>query len=337
MSAIHCALCFHDRSGEYYRHAYATLLSIVANTREELIVHLLVDDTFSAEAEKAFRDLEKQHCLTVNIYKIPYEKYPMLAGAPEKFSVASCYRFFIHELIDADIVVYTDCDVIMNIDIRELYDIDISEYCIAAVHDPDALQNRSPDMRKKFAEFGTRDDNSFNSGVLLLNTQLMREKCGTGSDNVFLQTMAECVRAEIPLALADQDVLNIVFGDSGLVKYIDAKFNTMVHMEGRYFLTPSAWAECVLHFTMEKPWDVFFPAGLAYWKYYAMSPWGEDAFVRMAGLEMLKEYKYYRFAMSFGFMRKSTGRMLEIRRNGLMRFFASRFRHNHGRTISKAS
>jgi lipopolysaccharide biosynthesis glycosyltransferase/glycosyltransferase involved in cell wall biosynthesis len=133
------------------------------------------------------------------------------------YSVEMYYRLIIPEIFSfLPKVLYLDCDIVVNCDLRELFNIELDNNILAAARNP---------VHKWMAEYLAKNLNFnykkyFNSGVLLINTKEftkndIKEKCLT-----YLNNNSE-------LACPDQDALNITC--LGRIKYIPQKWNFQWH------------------------------------------------------------------------------------------------------------
>lgn len=175
-------------------------------------------------------------------------------------SVASCYRYFLPELLpNLEKVIYIDADTIIRCDLRPLDSLLIDDECICASLDEGIINNLPgyyegiKDIALK--EYGTQLDGYFNSGVFVLNLKRMR------SENILDQLIR--IDGKYELYFRDQDVFNIVLGSR--VRYLERGWNLMLPE----FLG-NVDSGRILHFTLApKPWeDCYFTShGRMYIKY----------------------------------------------------------------------
>lgn len=127
------------------------------------------------------------HIITVSLEK--FEDTPNFLH----ITSAAYLKFDLPDLIpNQDKVLYLDSDVIIQKDLSDLFEININNYYAGAVKDIGLIDN---DLNIK---------NYFNSGVMLLNLQLMRE-------NDTPTALLNIVRSADNLTYMDQDCLNIFF------------------------------------------------------------------------------------------------------------------------------
>lgn len=272
---IHCALCFQNR-GDFYQTAYVALLSCFAHTSSTLHIHLVTEANFPHRP--CFEELcaEWGHSLT---WHRPLPLPDELRGLFRDndllgYTEASLYRLQLHEIIPADKLVYVDCDIVFERDVADLFHLDMGDALLVAAHDPE----RSWSLGKKRAylrRLDIEEQRYFSSGVLLMNLSALREASADG--NIFwkyYRTLA-ALHPDLPYPLYDQDMLNAAFSRDGYgLRLVDASFNFELCLLQRRFLPPDALTGKILHFAALKPWEKFFPAHLAYWRWFALSPWG---------------------------------------------------------------
>lgn len=169
------------------------------------------------------------------------DDYPYYTDA----SSASIFKFDISNILfDFDKVLYLDCDTIILKDLSEFFNIDINEYYAAVVKD-----YIGSEILKFHYKLGIKD--YFNSGVMLLNTKLLRE-------NNIKEILFD-YRSKNYDELMDQNTLNYVFNNK--VKFIEPRYNFMVTNSNydkaildKYFQCDTGKDIVISHMTSIKPW-----------------------------------------------------------------------------------
>lgn len=159
---------------------------------------------------------------------------------------ASLYKFLIPYLIkEQDRVLYIDSDVVVLNDVESLYEYDFCNNYAVVVQDIVGTELHREHER-------INADNYFNSGVMLLNLDLMRV-------NKLPEQMIELKVLGSQIKYMDQDVFNICFGSR--VIYADPYYNYMTTnkwLEKESFSTYFDVFEDdklkIIHYTFEKPW-----------------------------------------------------------------------------------
>jgi lipopolysaccharide biosynthesis glycosyltransferase len=125
-------------------------------------------------------------------------------------------RLFIPEMYKQyDKVIYLDSDTVANVDIAELFDVDIDGYCaaVATCETCDSFPVFT-DYVQKYMGFAMPW--YFNSGVLLLNSKVLRQ-------DKFQDKFFELIRKHKFELIQDQDCLNVLF--RGRCKFLPQVWN----------------------------------------------------------------------------------------------------------------
>ena len=160
---------------------------------------------------------------------------------------AALFKFDIANILsDFDKVLYIDCDTIVLKDLAELFSININEYYAAAVKDFIANETL-----KQHFPLGVKD--YFNSGVMLLNSKLLR-------DNNVKELLLDYKINKDRRHFMDQDCFNFIFNNK--VKFIKPKYNYMRTNSNYDKILLDKFFECdtsediiILHITWLKPWS----------------------------------------------------------------------------------
>lgn len=276
-TAIHIALSIYDPSGTYCRHAGATIASILKNTKSTVRFHILHDTTLSKTNKELLKNTVTElggEVDFVDLTAIMKERVHVdLEEITGIFTPGTMFRLLIPEVLDVDKVIYLDCDIVVNLDIKNLWDIPIDTHCLAAVEDEGAPAAFSGSClsRRRFRAHIMNIDTSryFNAGVLLMNLQKIKKML-----SIFDKGIKFLDRYKLCTDLPDQDFLNAVFRDDTLL--IDKKFNT----PGYSLREDSDVTDKIIHFlSAVKPWTEHNPkttANILYWTYLSYTAWGNN-------------------------------------------------------------
>lgn len=193
----------------YAPYAGISMNSLFESNREmpHICVYLVTDGVseenkrrFSEQAEEYSRELIMVDAQPI-VEQIRHLGIPTYRGS----YTANC-RLFFEDFIrdDVDRLLYLDCDTLVVSSLGELVDLDMGCKAVGVVRDS------LTDEYKTLIGFGKNDD-YFNSGVLLIDTRRWREQSFTRR----LWDYAKNVRSAF--CNPDQDLLNIVLKDK---KYI---------------------------------------------------------------------------------------------------------------------
>ena len=210
---IHVCFGLHDKTGHYSKFTGTTMLSIFANTKSEVTVHILHDDTLTQANRDKFSAVAKQYNQRVEFYNVEeicadklaeyVSLVPAVKTAP--VTVGAFYRLVLTEILSPDIdkVIYLDSDIVVNLDITELWKIELGDKIFAAV--PEAANGM---LLQKFMplclEGYVKPEDYFNSGVLLMNLNILRGEGETLKRGVIF-------RGKRNNGCFDQDILNYLF------------------------------------------------------------------------------------------------------------------------------
>ena len=287
---IHVCYTFRDTSGKYSKYVGTSIQSLLDNTREEVTIHLIHDDSLSLENRKKLMVIVYQHNQEIVFYNL--ENF-----APDKIKtiqqqlptsrrfcdeIAAFYRTMIPELIDLERVIYLDSDTIVNLDINELWQIDLENKPIAGVSEVDmgfALDN----AQKVFppCQMNLVDPKDYiNSGVLIFNLDAMK--------SIFegdIQLFHRCLNIILKYpqcSYPDQDALNIIF-TRNLFK-LPPEFNKII----AHLIDESHVERAIYHFcgTSKKPHPNFKSKIQRLWfEYFLKTPFANlDSLGNMWGL-----------------------------------------------------
>lgn len=184
-------------------------------------------------------------------------------------STACYYRLLIPWLLpDYEKVIYSDVDIIFNDDLGDLYDTDMGDCYVAGVNTPGFASKKR--YSRHIVSLGLDPDKYINSGFLLINAKLQREKALKDS---YLGL------SEKKFLFQDQDIINIVCKDK--ILFLEKRYNTIPenikpresfigkeHKEGE---NSDSETLAVVHYTGPKPWKTFTFGWLEWWDIYRES------------------------------------------------------------------
>ncbi len=228
---IHVCFGLYDATGRYSKMTGTTILSMFENTRAEVTVHLLHDNTLTADNRDKFLDLARQYNQLIKFYNVEelcaaeIQQFKTLFSEHkmfQRFTIGAMFRLLMPHLILDDIekIIYLDSDIILNIDINELWQIPLEDKPIVAIPE---IQNGIPtgEVFTLYREGIVNVEDYFNSGVLVINLEKWR-----GSEYQTLQNGIKFVVENIKDMWIDQNILNYCFSKNYLK--LPSKFNFFV-------------------------------------------------------------------------------------------------------------
>lgn len=251
----------------YMEHLAVTLVSILvnANKSDSFKFYILSNDITERSKENLLR-LKFFKNFEIEFLKIPEEDFAML---PENFHLKkqAYYRLKIPKLISEEKALYLDCDIIVRKSLAELYSKDISNVYAAVIED---IKFGKSTNNTEMLELHNIS-NYFNSGVMLLNLDKLRQ------ESVMESCLDFCIKNPEKLFYCDQDALNCVMDKFCL--FLEPKFNFQYQPYHKPIkeLYKNCKKDIVLtHFVSDqKPWDLkpTLKFGLEYYHYAILTPW----------------------------------------------------------------
>lgn len=230
------------------------LTSIAENTNaEDFQVYVIADHPLEASAQLA------AYCEQLKMTYHPVVIDPQdFAQAPitDRYPTTIYYRLLAYKYLPADLdrILYLDADVLCINDLQSFYQMDLSHHLYAsAIHT--ALSNTT-DVINKIRLQNFDADGYYNSGVLLMNLELIRQRVKEKDIFNYIE------ENRLVLLLPDQDVLNALYGDQ--IKSVPDELYNLDARKGRTYETISfgEWTldwvmkhTVILHYCgRDKPW-----------------------------------------------------------------------------------
>lgn len=255
------------------------LQSICMNNKDEnIIFHVVADESVTKVEQKDLEDIVMKHTgKSIYFHYVDsdgFRKLPSL-GTFGTVTQASYYRLALADILPDAVekVLYMDCDIIVRGSLSSLWKTELTDYALAAVHDP-----QESDM-ERYARLGyDSKDGYFNAGVLLINLDYWRSHSSRKLFDDYMQNHRK------DILFHDQDVLNAVFHDKWF--RLPVKFNLMSGFlwKGQYYHDKRFLPEVeearkypvIVHFTGDKPWEYRLypnPYSSTFYKYQEHTKW----------------------------------------------------------------
>ena len=229
----------------YFNYALTTIQSLLRNTKSEVLVTCIVTDVEIKDvirAKEFFKN--KIEIMGYDASSLQHIK------TKNHISVAAYIKVLLPQIFsEKEKIIFLDSDILVREDIAKIWDEFSDDYIIQAVWDPDySYDNKVLGL--------SENDETFNSGVMLMNLQRMREVYITEKLLEFIEKKNHLTK------LNDQAAFNGVFAHSW--GRLDLKWNVQYHLywtqaralkmdqeEKRELLNNPS----ILHFTTHsKPW-----------------------------------------------------------------------------------
>jgi lipopolysaccharide biosynthesis glycosyltransferase len=188
---------FFATNDAYAQHLATCLVSLLQNTpHRQFEAIVAATGLLDLTKVKLSTTLQQFRNLNYIIKDVDISRFALTFPVSEHISIETYIRFFIADLVDANImkILYMDCDTVAVGSVDELWETNVSECLFAAVEDPAA--DRWADLNIP------REHKYFNAGVLLINLSKWRT---LGFGNILIRYMEE---RKGKLKFWDQDALN---------------------------------------------------------------------------------------------------------------------------------
>lgn len=262
----------------YVPHVAALLQSLAASHAPGTVVaHFLHDASVSAGDVERMRLSATQAGLHFHAYQPSTSQLARLSVSL-RYPQVVWYRILLPELLpEVERVLYLDADTLVLQDLSPLWALDLADYPLAAVEDVQDPAHAHVPLQIGLA----RREDYFNSGVMLMNLEVMRAQH-------FTEALLEVARSRQVQDFPDQIALNILV--KGYWLHLPPKWNCMspfIEQSDRAgevaVRTPeqrlAAASPCILHFEGDwrrgKPWHYLcnHPQQWLYLHYRALTPW----------------------------------------------------------------
>lgn len=247
-------------NNKYLDKAETMLFSLQLAVKDKIQVYF-INHSVSDKELFDFRQYLLSNCrnITLNLVDITNTPLDQLPIGKMHFSIEMYYRILAQFLLPSSIdrILWLDADIVVRKDISTFYNqqFDGMKYIVCPDSRP---MSKSVTECKKNLSLGN-DDIYFNSGVMLMNLDLLRKE--TNMQNI----INTCYRMQDLVTYPDQDILNYMY--VGQVKFADwKKYN--FQLNGINTLEKKMIEDIyILHFAgPEKPWNYWhINGGSKYW------------------------------------------------------------------------
>lgn len=243
------------------------LTSILENHKKDSINVYVLQNDFDNENKILLNNLFKKYNQNLYIIDVDnhyYDNVPVLRWSKETY-----YRLLINELLPNDLkrILYLDCDIIVNKNIKDFYDIDLKNNTIAAL-----IENNN--FREKIGLY--KEGKYFQAGVLLFDILKYKTKLNYEKSLEIIEKLGSNMIA------VDQDVINIAFDGDMLPineKYNNCKitnfYNNNLYRLFNFTSRETIDNTAIFHYASSKPWNNLFSGSCEkiWYKYLAISPY----------------------------------------------------------------
>jgi lipopolysaccharide biosynthesis glycosyltransferase len=200
------------------------------------------------------------------------EKVDHLPQAWPGITRAAYARLYIPSVLppEVDKALYLDCDLIARRCIGDLFDLPVGDFAAMGVADAASPYVCSTYGVPYWFRHGRRaDDVNFNSGVLLMNLPIWRDKD-------LAQEAFNYLTDGRHQFMVDQEAINAVL--PGQIGELDPRWNQQTEHFKDIFQATLPYDEAQLRELTEKPWIVHFTTSIKAWSYRSTHPFRQEWF-----------------------------------------------------------
>ena len=246
--SIHVAYSIWDLTDSYNSIAGVALVSLLENTDEHIIIHLLYDEELHKESHeytqnyKKYIEIQNRYNCEIIFHHVDAPEWLHTLPSVRYYSFGTFLRLFLPDILtDVNKVIYLDCDICVDTDITGLWNFDLSGKSLGV------------------------DTLKFNAGVIVMDLDKIRK------DRELAKETLTFLNEHPRTRLLDQDALQYVFKDD--VAFFDRSYNITTDFHDDY-----SEVKGIFHYTWTKPWKVWrggeYPE-MVFWKYYSKTPWAD--------------------------------------------------------------
>ncbi len=196
----------------YLPHAAASIYSLLENNKDFEKINICIIDDISNDCKTKLNDMVTSFS-NASLVFYPFDKLKDKLKIKESwFAMVGYARLMVSDCINADKVLYVDCDTIINASLKDLWKTDIEDYLVAGVQD-------NPHLYALKAIGMSKYDRYINSGVILINLKKWKQ------ENIEQKIIKMIEDKNGNVFHHDQGIINGVCKNS--IKILPPKFNCM--------------------------------------------------------------------------------------------------------------
>lgn len=239
----------------YAKYACVMLGSLFINNPDAEVYVYLLQNSLSEESLRILGELCREYGNRIYSLSVDESKIDKRILTTDNWGVEAAFRLQMMELLPADVdrLLYLDSDMIINKSIKELYHSEMGEKeLICAVDMPLAIEawDVYTKTHTKIYEHLVNEKRYFNSGMIVFNVTVMREKYSLKS----YMELAE--KLDFQIFAPDQDLLNMMHQNSVILvdpwKY---NFFAGIGIDHGYDYDMAKKEVSIIHFAGKKPWN----------------------------------------------------------------------------------
>ena len=295
---IHVLYALTDTDGKYSKFAGTSICSLFENTHSKVHVHVFQDGTIRGDNEEKFRLLAQQYHQDITFYNLKKSLAPLWGKAREiyaeavdsaRYTEAALYRLVAHDVLPKEIhrLIYLDADTLVHLDIRELWEEALGESGMGGITEADMLEvyglfpEGAPQepVYLRMMSLGLNMQNCFNSGVLLMDLDKLRQK-----GDILLSGLRFIGQYPGENKFFDQNILNYHFAVN--LTHLNRKYNILVHWDRQHIPQIKEAVQGIYHYMGHSlGMNGFDARDTLFYDYFLKTPWGNgELFCRINGV-----------------------------------------------------
>ena len=260
---------------EYVRYTIVMLTSLCYNNHNERIVAYLLNDELDESDQELFKTSLARFDIEIIPLCVDRSYFSDRIRTTDMWSIEAYYRLMLPDILPSDVdrLIYLDVDIIVNKSISKFYNMNFGDLEIIATQDSNGRipwDDMGSVRKKMFEPMIKKGYRYINSGVMLMNMSLIREKYS------FMDYVDAMEEWDYEMVAPDQDIINYVHWEK--IGYVDADYYDLMvgfaHAEGMTY-EDAVENVAVLHYSGQKPWHnkyFHFPIQQIWWDYAKMTP-----------------------------------------------------------------
>ena len=286
---VHVSYAMTDKNGTYSKYIGASMCSLFEHTDAWVTIHLLHDETLTEKNRQKFIELTRNYGQQIFFYSVAEKCKELLSEAREIFKAAvdtdyytpaALYRLLAGQVLPFDVkrLIYLDADTIVNMDIRKLWETFLDGHPLGAASERRLMNHYQKQVDKSidekaylFKNSWTDSDTCFNSGVLIMDLEKMRDM-----GDILLPGLRFLAQHEKECRFFDQDILNYFFARDYM--QLPWNYNILQHWD-RWWGKPEVYEGIYHYLGRTLRLDFTEPRDKIFYDAFVKTPWCDAEFI----------------------------------------------------------
>ena len=297
-----------DKKGTYSKFAGTSICSLLENTKEKVHIHLFHDGSIQGRNKENFEQMVASYGQNIFFYNVrellpevwqEAERIMAKAVNDSRYTEAALYRLLAPQILPRRVerLIYLDADTLVHMDIKELWQEPIGSNGMSAVFESDLLitygmrgkelREGSKKLQDHWKALGVNVEDGFNSGVLLMDLQLIRPM-----GNLLLGGLKTALNCDAESNFYDQNILLYYFAEHA--HHLPWQYNILQHWERKF--QKARDVRGIYHYMGRSlGMDEEDIRDTLYYDYFLKTPWADGRFICHFHKELM-ELHAFRFS-----------------------------------------